>query len=371
MSLDELYHWYGALRQAFGFLGCWQGMGLALYSYGVVLARQCAPSRVAEKLALMGKADTVQRRLERFLDNERIDWQRCCQAWAIWVLSHYSGERLILLVDETKLANHLSVMVVGLAYRGCCIPLAFWCYLPTAWPMKQVALIDSLFSWIAPAVPAGMIPLIQADRGIGTSPDLLKKLVQRGWYFEVRVQKNTRLRREAEPDCPLAALVSQAGQTWRGSGQVFKKAGWLEARVLVLWGQAYTECWCLVTNCPWVTGWEYALRYWQEASFRDLKSDGWQWQASRIWMPSHANRLLLVLALAYAWVLTLGTLVCTDADLARVVTKGRKPTYSLFRLGLRLWEWCMGQVSIVLHNLTHDYLCFLPHFPDTLKTVGV
>ncbi len=114
------------------------------------------------------------------------------------------------------------------------------------------------------------------------------------WYFEVRVQKNRRLRREAEADCPLATLVSQAGQTWRGSGKVFKKAGWLEEQVLVVWGQAYRECWCLVTNCPWVTGWEYAVRYWQEAGFRDLKSAGWQWQVSRIWTPAHANRLLLV-----------------------------------------------------------------------------
>lgn len=370
MSLTELYQWQQAVRQAFGFLGYWQVLGLALYSYGVVLARQCAPSRVAEKLPLVGKADSVQRRLERWLDNERIDWQRCCCAWSGWVLSHYRGERLILLVDETKLGNQLSAMVVGVAYRGCCIPLAFWCYAPNHWPQKQVRLIETLLSWIAPSVPKGVIPLVQADRGIGTSPDLLRAIVALGWHFEVRVQKNTRLRREAEPDCPLAALVSQAGHTWRGQGQVFKKAGWLEAEVRVVWGPAYRECWCLVTNCPTVTGWEYALRYWQESSFRDLKSDGWQWQSSRIWTPAHANRLLLVLALAYAWVLTLGTLVCTDPDLAQAVTKGRQPTYSVFRLGLRLWEQLMGQVSTLLHLLSPHYLCFLPAFPDPLETVG-
>lgn len=370
MSLKEFYHWQGCVRSAFGFLGCWQGLGLALYSYGVVLARHCAPSRVAEKLSLMGKADTVQRRLERFLDNPRIDWQRCCQAWSKWVLSHYSGQRLILLVDETKLANHLSVMVVGLAYRGCCIPLAFWCYAPQAWPMKQVDLIMTLLGWVAPSIPAGLIPLVQADRGIGTSPDLLRAIQHIGWYFEVRVQKNTRLRRESEPDCPLAALVTEAGQTWRGAGKVFKKAGWLEGQVLVVWGQAYRECWCLVTNCPWVTGWDYAIRYWQEASFRDLKSDGWQWQASRIWTPDHANRLLLVLALAYAWTLTLGSLVTADADLTRLVTKGSHPTYSIFRLGLRLWEYFMGQVSTCLATLTHDCLCFFSPLLLSLNTVG-
>jgi hypothetical protein len=160
-------------------------------------------------------------------------------------------------------------------------------------------LILTLLAWIAPALPTGLIPLVQADRGIGTSPDLLRGIQQLGWHFLVRVQKHTRLRREAAPDCRLASLVSQAGQTWRGQGQVFKQAGWLDASVWVVWGQAYSEAWCLVTNCPWVSGWAYAIRYWQEAGFRDLKSDGWQWQGSRIWTPTHANHLVRVLIQDY------------------------------------------------------------------------
>jgi hypothetical protein len=118
---------------------------------------------------------------------------------------------------------------------------------------------------------------------------------------------------------------------------------------------------------PWVTGWDYALRYWQECAFRDLKSEGWPWQCSPIGTPAYANRLLLVLASAYAWVLTLGTLVYTDPALQQPVTKGQRPTYSLFRLGLRLWESLRGQVSALLAHLTPDDLCFLPTFPSPLK----
>ena len=32
MSLSELYHWWGEVRQAFEGLGYWQAFGLALYS---------------------------------------------------------------------------------------------------------------------------------------------------------------------------------------------------------------------------------------------------------------------------------------------------------------------------------------------------
>lgn len=63
--------------------------------------------------------------------------------------------------------------------------------------------------------------------------------------------------------------------------------------------------------------------------------------------------------------------MCTDADLGRCVTKGRQPTHSIFRLGLRLWEYYTGQVRPVLYRLPHDYLYFLPHFPDTFESVGV
>src|SRR5712692_4942757 len=109
MSLEELYKWQGKIREIMRELGYWQSLALAMYSIGRVLARQSAPSKVSEKLGIVGKPDSVQRRLERFIDNERISWQSCCVAWSRWVLRGYDGLRLILLVDETKLGEHLSV----------------------------------------------------------------------------------------------------------------------------------------------------------------------------------------------------------------------------------------------------------------------
>jgi hypothetical protein len=296
---------------------------------------------VAEKLPLLGKADTVQRRLERWLHNGRLDWQACYQAWARWVLGHYSGRRLVLLVAETKLGERLSVLVVGLAYRGGCIPLAFWCDLPKQWPLGQVELILTLLAWIAPALPTGLIPLVQADRGIGMSPELLRRIQHLGWHFLVRVQKNTRLRREAAPDCPLASLVSQAGQTWRGQGQVFKKAGWLDASVWVdgVWEVGQAEPGCLFSHQPDLPPLLYGLRFHHEWGFRDLKRAGCNWQRSRVWLPSHVERLLLVLALARLWTLAHGTKVRHLYPLCR-----RQQRLSIFRLGLDyLYEYFHAQ----------------------------
>jgi hypothetical protein len=94
-----------------------------------------------------------------------------------------------------------------------------------------------------------------------------------------------------------------------------------------------------VTNDRDIHGASYAVRVWQEESFRDLKSGGWQWQYTYVTSPDHAQRLLLILALAYAWMLTQGTFVFhADPELQREVYSGRRNKYSIFRSGLRFFK---------------------------------
>ncbi|MBK9749105.1 MAG: transposase [Chloroflexi bacterium] len=68
-----------------------------------------------------------------------------------------------------------------------------------------------------------------------------------------------------------------------------------------MWGVGYDEPWALVTNDERLTGYEYARRNWQEQSFRDLKSGGWHWGDSRLRSPHHVANLLILLAIAYTW----------------------------------------------------------------------
>ena len=83
----------------------------------------------------------------------------------------------------------------------------------------------------------------------------------------------------------------------------------------------------------------------EELVFKDCKSNGWNWQRSHVWEPEHANRLWLVMALAYVWVIGLGARVQDDRQLLAELTRGTGPPNSLFNLGLRYFQrW----VSLVL-----------------------
>lgn len=51
----------------------------------------------------------------------------------------------------------------------------------------------------------------------------------------------------------------------------------------------------------------YGFRSWIESSYRDLKSDGWQWHKTRLREPARAERLWLAMAVATLWTVTVGS----------------------------------------------------------------
>jgi Transposase DDE domain len=339
--------------------------GLAALSLGLALPRRCTLRAVAEALAGLGKPNTVERRLQRFLHNPRLDWQGCLPAFAAWVLRSLGTPRLLVWwVDETSLQEHLKVMAVSLAYQGRAIPLAWWSYRPEAWPMGQVALIGTLLDWVAAGLPAGCRVLVEADRGLGTSPELLRAIQARGWYFLVRVQRQVHLRLANGRIVPFARLVPKAGRRWRGQVEAFKKAGWLRCWAVGLWRAPHTAPWLLLTNWPKARGQWYGWRMWEELAFRDFKSTGWQWQRSHVWAPEAANRLWLVMALAYVWVLSLGTRVLHTPAWYLELTRGRRGRDSVFALGRRWltrW-WALGR------QLWYE-LWLISHLPPRPKSV--
>jgi hypothetical protein len=336
-SIKAFSHWNGAVATAFARLSKPQTKLLALFSAGVALARSCTLARVAEALPWLGKADSIERRLQRFLAG-KINWKVGCQCLAQWVLSQVIHKGLIvLLVDETTVGEHLKAMVVGLAYHGRAIPLAWWCYHQDHYPLAQTKLIGTLLDWIAPAVRPGWKVLVQMDRGLSNSPTLLRHIEARGWYYLVRVRRDLQLRdTQKAAAVPFSDLITCAGQHWSNWVYVFKGAGFIRAWAIGYWGKGHKDSWLLLTNYPPAQAPWYGWRMWEELAFRDLKSNGWQWHKSRVWNPEHANRLWLVMALAYAWVLSLGTQGARQKEVRSELARGKTRRHSLFTLGLRL-----------------------------------
>lgn len=333
MNPDVLYQWSEVVGEALG-IGKRQAKRLSVFSYGVVWSERCTLSKVGERLAgVLGiQMDSAQRRLQRTLADPQLKRKDVQRQWVKWVLSRVDSREYVLLVDETKLGEHLNVMLVGLAYQGRCIPLAWVCYPPDR--PGQVKRIEQLLKQVKWGMPAGGLVVVQADRGLGTSPDLVRVVRRLGWHYLFRVQGQTKLITRDGHEHTLDEQPSG----WSAYGTVFKQRGRVRAYALVYQDFTHDEPWCLITDDPALSVLDYALRNWQEQGFRDLKSGGWNWQRSQVWQPDHADVLILVLALAYAWVLSLGTLVAHAAPAIRArIVRGSGRLYSVFREGLRYW----------------------------------
>ena len=291
-----------------------------------LVSRSCLLDDLAHALRPRGSYESQYRRVQRFLANERVDVAHLQGQWAQQVIQHLCPLSLTLLVDETALSRHLKAMVLGIWTDDGCIPLAWRSYQPEAYPAcGQVGLIVELLDRIRAALPIPCPTVMLADRGIGTSPDLIRAIDQRGIDILFRVQSTTRFRDAQGREMPLAQL-GIPGHAWQSVGDVFKKAGWLTLSACVAWDDAYDTPWCLVSTQA-IDPQHYHRRFNQEVGFRDLKSDGFQWHRSHVWLPEHADRLLLILAIAYSLVLAVGQALPP-------VSRGRDARKSTFRRGL-------------------------------------
>ena len=79
---------------------------------------------------------------------------------------------------------------------------------------------------------------------------------------------------------------------------------------------------------------------WEELTFRDCKSGGWQWRKSRVWNPEErADILWLAMSAAYARMLSLGAKVCLSPKIQRAVAVCKNVNgVNAFRLGLPLFQ---------------------------------
>jgi Transposase DDE domain len=335
-------------QQLFPHLHGHQAKALADFSYAAVLAGHCQASRLAAHVPTPATAASAQRRFERLLHNPRLRPRLAQRSLARAVLQHWSGCRALLLLDETPKANALRVLSIRLAHAHRALPLAAVCYRPHALPRPLPELVRSLLRQVLGCLPAGLTVVLLADRGL-CWPLLVDWCHEHGWHYVLRLQSQTKVRFPDGSEQAAGDLVTRVGQRWLGAAEVFKKAGWRGANVVATWQRGMKEPWLLLTDqraslrhCR-----TYGKRMWQEESFRDDKSAGLQWHKSQVNDPTHALRLLLVLALALVLATSQGGVVLKTGR-RRVLDPHRRRRLSIVQLGLR---WIRYAVEHELHRL--------------------
>jgi hypothetical protein len=318
---DGLSQWETTVSTHLSILSPAQASVLALWSYGMVLARSCGITSVAALLApLLGaKENTLRQRLrewcydaadKRGTKRTDLDVSTCFAPLLRWTLAWWppTEKRLVLAMDATTLGQRFTVLTISVVYRGCAIPVA-WAIVPAtqkgAWRPHGQALFDQL----AGSVPADWTVLVLADRGL-YARWLFQHIVARGWHPFLRINLGGNVRPEgAATFRSLATLVPHVGSAWGGRVTCFSsKESQVGCTLLARWDDGYAEPWLIVTDlAPEAAevAW-YGMRSWIEGGFKDIKRGGWQWHQTKMTEPARATRLWLAIAVATLWVVSVG-----------------------------------------------------------------
>jgi DDE family transposase len=293
---------------------------LALWSFGMVLARSCALTAVSHLLAkgMKRKEPPVRQQLrEGYYDTPRkrgpkrqaLRVEPCFAPLLGWVVSGWQGTQLALALDATTLGQRFVVLAISVVYRGCAIPVA-WVIVPAgakhAWRREWLRLLRLLH----PALPRGWTVIVLADRGL-SAPWLLHRITRLGWHPFLRINMGGSFR-PTWAACwrPLASVAPRPGTSWRGTGVAFTRTQ-VACPLLARWEEGDKDPWLILTDlAPEASdaGW-YGLRAWIEQGFKITQRAGWQWHRTRMRAPDRAARLWVAVAVATLWRLSVGETV--------------------------------------------------------------
>ena len=385
---DPLNQWISIVTTQMPHLSQPQATVLALWSFGMVLAKSCALTAVVLILAPLTKVkeNTLRQRLREWCYNAKdkrgkkrteISVESCFPFLLRWILNDWQGKQLALALDATTLSSRFVVLTVSVLYRGCAIPVA-WTILNAqqkqAWRREWLRMIRLL----RPSIEKKMMVIVLTDRGL-YAPWLFRRIRRLGWHPLMRINATGTFRPQVRQSFrPLKEFANQPDSRWCGQGIAFKTKGCqLRCTLLACWEPQMNEAWFLLTDLPPETSdacW-YGMRQWIEHGFRTIKRGGWQWHRTRMTDPNRAQRLWLAVSVATLWLLSVGGTcdetvpLSTLLDVSDILSGSRRPRK---RTQLRLVSiFRRGWVTIMVALLRHDPLpggVFIPEpWPEVPK----
>ena len=183
-------NWHEQLKELLTGIHGHQKKTLAFFVLGIVLSGSAVMQRVAETLSERGlseaKMTSIERRLARFIANERIVVPLIWKLFLEQVLTPFRGQQLYFVLDNTPFRDDLTIVYLGLLVHSRVLPVA-WAVMPaqTKWDEGQWDIVGRLLDQVRVHLPDTSCTLL-ADRGLAGMP-LVKLCTDRGWHYLLRV----------------------------------------------------------------------------------------------------------------------------------------------------------------------------------------
>ncbi len=326
-------------------IGIIQSQNVHLNGFGVyVLSRaQCAQSH--------------QRRFRRWLSNRRIAVANAHQVLLQQALAPWKRERLYLSLDTTVVWNRYCLVWIGVVYRGRTIPVA-WRIVTQSSSTVGLRTLQPVLQSAARLLPPGIAIVLLADRGFADGKFMRYLKAELGWHFRIRIKRSFQFQLQGQWR-QVSAVALEPGQAYFTPAVAIGKTNpYPNVYLAFAHDQPSGEHWVIVSDEPTTlqTFVQYRWRFQVEESFLDLKSNGFNLEASRLRDPWVLTQLCGVIALTTLFLVLQGVQVVARGQRRQVDTHWYRGM-SYLKLG---WNWIRLALTRQLEIPVYRYLASGP-----------
>jgi len=295
-------------------------------------------SRSGQLAKIVHHEESLVMRLRRFVKNDNLNVETCYLPLVTKILQAVSAEPIVLMVDTTKMGGQCLCLMVSVFYKKRALPLAWLTVKGKKGHLSQETQV-SLFKQVKELLPPSAQVVLVGDAEFDGCAVITWLKSQTNWQYVFHTDETTLvgcqgvyhslkewtslLQTKPEEDIFLTDVsFTEAHQV-------------LGQNIMMTWHEGEKRYWFFVTNCPTLakTRQWYQLRFTIETLFSDLKGRGFNLDDSRLWKPERLNRLILMAAWAYYFVVVLGV-ESLFTNLFRRLVRTNAFVHSLFQLGL-------------------------------------
>jgi hypothetical protein len=332
---------------------------LALVVVGVTQSVSAQLGKIARAMPLDTTQAAKEQRLRRFLDNERVTQAEHYQPLVRKALIGLKGQKVHLLIDRVLLHDYHNILVVSIGFRRRSLPLA-WKALDHR-GKSSLADQQALLTQALALLPERVRVTVHGDSEF-RARELFTWLRQQhcdamlgvygNTYVGLTVDGPRQMLQDWLPDRTTVVYLQDVYLTEAAFGPV---------SVIAWWVKDASGEWMVrgvMTNlaASWQTYQRGSRRMWIETVFRDWQSGGFHLDRCGISDRERVARLLLPLAIAYLWLVSLGRWVVKKGYRC-LIDDGEARTwhYSLFQLGVG-WKERLASYTLAIPVLLHLYL---------------
>jgi hypothetical protein len=303
MKQESIITW---TEKQFPALSRWRRRTLGVLAWGLMKRGQWGVCAVGRAMETGTTPKHNIKRVHRFVARGTVDTEEGMRA--LMETACWGKERVVLAADWTDLGDY-QMIAAGVAAKGRTLPVAWAVGKKGTFRKSMNAWERGFFVMVSGLLPEGVKGVVAADRGFGRA-DLTRHLAGAGLDYVIRVKGKVTVETEHFKGL-LKNIPLRRGQVKDLGWVKYRGQNGVRTRVVCGWEKGKKEPWYLMTSVEdgarKVMAF-YAKRMQIEEWFRDGKGmrRGFQMRAMKLKGARRYERMMLVLAVAYWWLVLIG-----------------------------------------------------------------